>query len=236
MQRNDAISYNRNDDQLSAITPTMQSSNLWFKLAMLLLCITLITCVVIDLNTRAREIAHRSDLRQAHLLLCEMRRKRDLTEETTAMLAEQEVRKALAETREKQQKLKKERQAIHRNIIERLDDIYKFEVEMREISDKVTELEKMERNDMVRARFTRVMRELEQIVADLEEVLAKQDKTKDEILTIKLLEANKSRPKRSVERSDEVEQYINSLKYKYDIGFTLRYCPKSEDLDYKNGE
>lgn len=211
----------------------MQSSNLWFKLAMLLLCVTLITCVVIDLNTRAREIAHRDDLQQAHLLLSEMRRKRDLAEKTTALLAEHEVRKAFTEAREKQQKLKKERQNIQKNIIERLDDIYKFEDEIREISDKVTELEKMERNDMVRARFTRVMRELEQIVADLEEVLAKQDKTRDEILTLKLLEANKSRTKRS-ERSNEVEQYINSLKYKYDIGFTLQYCPRSEDLDWDN--
>lgn len=214
----------------------MESNNLWFKLAMLLLCATMITCVIIDLNTRAREIAHRNDLRQAHLLLSAMRRKRDLTEETNTLLSEQEVRKVLAEAREKQQKLKKERQAIQRNVIEHLDGIYKFEEEIRELSDKVTDLEKMERNNMVRTRFTRVMRELEQIVADLEEVLAEQDKTKDEILTIKLLEANKSHQKRSVERSEKVEQYINSLKYKYDIGFWLQYCPTSEDMDYKNGE
>lgn len=209
----------------------MQSSNLWFNLAMLLLCVTLITCVVLDLSTRAREIAHRVDVRQAHLLLSERRRNEDLAENTAALLAEHEIRKALAETRERRQLLKKERQAIEKNIFERLDDIYKFEDEMREISDQVTQLEKMERNDEVRARFTRVMRELEQIVADLEAVLAEQDKTRDEILTIKLLDANRTRVRRSLQRA-EVDDYIKSLKYNYDIGFALQYCPKAEDMDY----
>ena len=57
-----------------------------------------------------------------------------MAENTAALLAEHEIRKALAETSERRQLLKKERQAIEKNIFERLDDIYKFEDEMREIS------------------------------------------------------------------------------------------------------
>ena len=139
---------------------------------------------------------------------------------------------------ERQQASREQIKQVTKTLIERTDNIYKYEVEAQKLLDQLTLHEKMERNDAMREQFSRVIRQLEHIVYEIEEILKEQKMERDEIMAGELIakssEITGGRRKRDVQSQNTAEEdaYIKSLTYIWDPGDTIQYCKRGDDPDY----
>ena len=212
--------------------------NKWCKLAVILVCITLIICLALDLLTRYNENQHLHDVQHAHQLLLRRRRPQYIAEANSNILALQKIKAALTEVQERQQASREQIKQVANTLIERTDNIYKYEVEAQKLLDQLTLHEKMERNDATREQFSRVIRQLEHIVYEIEEILKEQKMERDEIMASELIakssEIMGGRRKRDVQSQNTAEEdaYIRSLTYVWEPGYTIQYCNRVDDPDY----
>ena len=212
--------------------------NKWCKLAVILVCITLIICLALDLLTRYNENQHLHDVQRAHQLLLRRRRPQYIAEANSNILALHKITAALTEVQERQQASREQIKQVTKTLIERTDNLYKYEVEAQKLLDQLTLHEKMERNDAMREQFSRVIRQLEHIVYEIEEILKEQKMERDEIMAGELIakssEITGGRRKRDVQSQNTAEEdaYIKSLTYIWDPGYTIQYCKRGDDPDY----
>lgn len=205
----------------------------WFVVSMVIICATLSICLYINLRVYRREKQHEVKMLEMAQLLknsntIDSSRK---SIQTNNLILTENIETTIQEAKAQRDKVRDRIKKLKKELFERSDDLYKVEQEARDIMGKVIEWEKKEKNDPVRQNFLKVLRQLEQLVTEWEEIQKEKNIVLQETLIAKELLQNK-RSRRDITKSAETDAYLNSLQYTFEPDATWVYCTLQEDIDY----